>query len=118
MVRRIVLVILVLGIFGGAAWLVVVLNYSYSEGSRAGYLQKLSQKGWICKSYEGELAMTTVPGIAPVLWEFSVWDDQVASQLQNYIGKKILVHYGEYRHLPTNCFGDTDYFVDRVAPSE
>ena len=118
MVRRIVLVLFFIGILGGAAFLAVVLNFSYSEGERAGYLQKLSQKGWICKSYEGEVAMTTVPGVAPVLWEFSVWDDQVAAQLRRFMGKRVLVHYREYRYLPTNCFGETTYFVDQVALSE
>jgi len=116
--RRIVLVLFVVAVIVGAAFFIFVLNYSYSEGERAGYLQKFSQKGWVCKSYEGEVAMTTVPGVAPVLWEFSVWDEQVAGQLRSFMGKKVVLHYREYRYLPTNCFGETSYFVDHVALTE
>ncbi|MDF0642717.1 MAG: hypothetical protein P0111_01695 [Nitrospira sp.] len=104
--------------FVGAAYMLVALNYSYSDGSRAGYIQKLSTKGWVCKTTEGELAMTTVPGIAPVLWEFTVWDEAVAAQLAQLMGKRIVLHYKEYRYLPTTCFGDTPYFVDRVEVQE
>jgi len=118
MVRRIVLAFLVVAAFVGAAFFIFVMNYSYSEGERAGYLQKFSQKGWLCKSYEGEIAMTTVPGVAPVLWDFSVWDEQVATQFRGVMGKKVVVHYREYRYLPTNCFGETGYFIDRIAVAE
>jgi hypothetical protein len=95
-------------------YLLVVLNWGYSDGDRAGYLQKFSRKGWICKTYEGELAMTTVPGVAPVLWPFSVWDKAVAEQINGLLGKRVVVHYREYRHIPTSCFGETTYYVDRV----
>ena len=77
--------------FIGAAYLLVAFNYSYSDGNRAGYIQKFSHKGWICKTYEGEMAMTTVPGVAPILWVFSVRDEKVASQLTQAMGKR-LVH--------------------------
>ena len=107
-----VLVFLVVGA------LFIAFNYSYSDGNRAGYIQKFSQKGWVCKTHEGELAMTTVPGIAPVLWEFTVWDDQVAAQLSQVMGKRVVLHYKEYRYLPTACFGETTYFVDRVETQE
>lgn len=104
--------------FIGAAYLIIAFNYSYSDGNRAGYIQKFSRKGWICKTYEGELAMTTVPGVAPVLWEFSVWDATVAAQLSQMMGKRLVLHYKEYRYLPTTCFGETAYFVDRVEVQE
>ena len=110
--------ILTLFLLLGAAYLVVAFNYSYSDGSRAGYIQKFSHKGWICKSHEGELAMTTVPGVAPILWDFSVWDENVASQLSQVMGKRMVLHYKEYRYLPTTCFGETAYFVDRVEVQE
>jgi hypothetical protein len=96
----------------------VMLNYSYSEGNRAGYLQKFSRKGWICKTYEGELAVTSVPGVAPTIWEFSVRDDEVARQLTDASGKRVVLFYEEHRGLPTRCFGATDYFVDSVVVSE
>jgi hypothetical protein len=105
-------------LFLGAAYLLVAFNWSYSDGSRAGYIQKLSQKGWVCKTWEGELAMTTVPGVAPVLWGFSVWDQRVADDLTKVMGKRVILHYKEYRYLPTTCFGETDYYVDRVEVQE
>ena len=96
----------------------VAFNYSYSDGNRAGYIQKFSKKGWLCKTHEGELAMTTVPGTAPLLWEFTVWDEGVARQLSQGMGKRVVLHYKEYRYLPTTCFGETTYFVDGVEVQE
>ena len=72
------------------------------------------RKGWLCKTYEGELAMTTVPGVAPTLWTFSVWDDDVATTLDGQLGKRVVLHYRELRFVPTTCFGETNYFVDRA----
>ncbi len=110
--------ILTLLLLLGVAYLLVAFNYSYSDGNRAGYIQKFSHKGWICKTYEGEMAMTTVPGVAPVLWVFSVRDEKVASQLSQAMGKRLVLHYKEYRYIPTTCFGDTTYYVDRVDVTE
>jgi len=62
--------------------------------------------------------MTTVPGTAPVLWEFIVWDDAVAAQLSHVLGKRLVLLYKEFRYLPTTCFGETSYFVDRVEVQE
>jgi len=104
--------------FIGAAYLIVVFNWSYSDGNRAGYIQKFSTKGWMCKTHEGELAMTTVPGTAPVLWDFTIRDDKVATQLSEVMGKRVILHYKEYRYLPTTCFGETTYFVDKVEVQE
>jgi hypothetical protein len=109
------LLVLALGVY-----LLVVFNWSYSDGDRAGYLQKFSRKGWVCKTYEGELAMTTVPGLAPVIWPFSaqMWDEDLAKQINGLLGKKVVLHYREYRYLPSTCFGETAYFVDTVKPAE
>ena len=104
--------------FIGAAYLIVVFNWSYSDGNRAGYIQKFSTKGWMCKTHEGELAMTTVPGTAPVLWNFTIRDDKVATQLSEVMGNRVILHYKEYRYLPTTCFGETTYFVDKVEVQE
>ena len=103
-----------------AGYLLVVFNWSYSDGDRAGYLQKFSRKGWICKTYEGELAMTTVPGVAPVIWTFSVqmWDEPIARQINGLLGKKVVLRYREFRYLPSTCFGETPYFVDSVTAAE
>ena len=90
-----------------------MLWYSYAEGERAGVLQKFSKRGWICKTYEGELAMYVVGGVAPQIWHFSVRDDAVAQQLLRNVGKQMRVHYTEHPGLPTTCFGETGYFADR-----
>jgi hypothetical protein len=91
------------------------LTWNYSEGERAGIVQKFSQKGWICKTYEGELAMTSVPGVMPVLWDFSVRDNEVAQQIRNAIGMHVALHYSEHRGVPGTCFGETSYYVDSVT---
>jgi len=93
-------------------WL--MLSWSYSEGERAGVLQKFSKRGWVCKTYEGELAMYVVGGIAPQIWNFSVRDDGVVQQLHAAVGQQVRLRYAEHRGLPTVCFGETDYFVTGV----
>jgi hypothetical protein len=92
----------------------LMLSWSYSDGERAGVLQKFSQRGWICKTYEGELAMYVVAGVGPQIWNFSVRDESIVDELNAAMGEKVRLHYAEHRGLPTNCFGETDYFVDRV----
>jgi hypothetical protein len=99
-----------------ALYTLFVLSWSFSEGDRVGYLQKFSNKGWLCKTYEGELAMTTVPGVAPVLWPFTVKDSGVADRVNGLLGRRVVLHYREHRGIPTDCFGETGYFVDRVEP--
>jgi hypothetical protein len=117
-VKRVLIALIVSPIVLAVAYLAFVLNWSFSDGDRVGYLQKFSRKGWLCKTYEGELAMTTVPGLAPVIWNFSVWDEAVAKNVNGYLGKKVVMHYREYRGIPTDCFGSTDYFVDRVEQAQ
>ena len=117
-VKRFLVALLLALLVLGALYVATVLNWSYSDGERAGYLQKFSRKGWICKTYEGELAMTSIPGTAPIIWEFSVWNKGVANTMNGLLGKKVVVHYREYRNIPTDCFGATDYFVDNVTAAE
>jgi hypothetical protein len=97
-----------------ALYTVVVLNWSYSDGDRSGYLQKFSRRGWVCKTYEGELAMSSVPGVAPTIWTFSVRDKDVARKLNENLGRPVVLHYSEHRGVPTTCFGTTDYYGDSV----
>ena len=91
-----------------------MLWWSYSEGERAGVLQKFSKRGWVCKTYEGELAMYVVGGVAPQIWNFSVRNDAVIEQLHKAVGQQVRLHYREHRGLPTSCFGVTDYFVESI----
>ena len=92
-----------------------LLSWSYSEGERAGVLQKFSRRGWVCKTNEGELAMYVVGGVAPQIWHFSVRDKQVAGRLHDAVGRQVRLHYSEHPGLPTSCFAETRYFVDDVA---
>lgn len=95
-------------------YLAVVLNWAYSEGERSGIVQKFSRKGWLFKTWEGELAMTTVPGVAPVIWTFTVRDDEAVVQVSAALGKRVVLHYTEHRGVPTSWFGETPYFVDGI----
>jgi hypothetical protein len=99
-------------IMGLYTWL--TLAWAYSDGERAGLLQKFSRKGWICKTYEGELAMYVVAGVQPEIWHFSVRDATLARQLSAAVGQRLQLHYTEHRGVPTNCFAETDYYVDRI----
>ena len=95
-------------------WSVIALNWSYSEGDRAGYVQKFSKKGWVCKTWEGELSMINIPGAAPERWLFTVRDDSLANVLSSYMGNRVSLHYEEHPGVPTSCFGETRYYVTGV----
>ena len=115
--RRIVLIaagVVVAAVLAFSLYTWLALTWSYSQGERAGILQKLSQRGWVFKTWEGELAMTTVPGVAPVLWNFSVRDDAVAERMRELIGRRVVLHYTEHKGVPTSWFGDTPYYVDEA----
>lgn len=91
-----------------------VLSWNYSTGERAGWVQKFSNKDWLCKTWEGEIAMVSMPGAAPDKFEFTVWDDAVAQEVNDVVGKRVALHYEEKVGLPTSCFGDTRYYVTAV----
>lgn len=95
-------------------WSAFALTYSYSEGDRAGYVQKFSRKGWICKTWEGELSMVNVPGQAQERWFFSVRNDSIAEVIRKAMGKRVTLQYEEKRGIPTSCFGETNYFITGV----
>jgi hypothetical protein len=109
------IVALVVALLLFTLYLGMVFSWSYSDGERAGILQKFSRKGWVCKSYEGELAMSIVPGVTPTIWEFSVRDERVVPKLSAAIGRRVVLHYTEHRGIPTTCFGNTGYYVDSVS---
>jgi len=106
--------LVLLTVLGMVLYTFMTLSWSYSDGDRSGVLQKFSRKGWICKTYEGELALSYTPGLAPVLWNFSVRDEAVANKVKDAEGKRVVLHYREHRGVPTDCFGETSYFVDDV----
>ncbi len=103
-------------VFCGYVWL--SLHWSYSKGERAGYMQKFSKKGWLCKTWEGELLLTTVPGAVPEKFEFTVRDDAVAQQLFANAGKRVVLTYAQHKGVPTSCFGDTEYFIEQVQVAQ
>ncbi|WP_306476119.1 hypothetical protein [Methyloversatilis sp.] len=107
---------LIIALLGGYTW--IVLSWSYSTGERAGYVQKFSNKGWFCKTWEGELAMVTMPGTLTEKFEFSVRDAEVAKQLNESMGQRVSLHYEQHIGVPTNCFGETQYYVSSVRVVE
>ena len=91
------------------------LSWSYSEGERAGFLQKFSKKGWVCKTWEGEILLSSMPGAIPERFTFSVRDDGVTRQLMAAMGKRVTLSYAQHKGVPSACFGETEYFVEKVV---
>jgi hypothetical protein len=117
MLKRVVLPIAVLlALVGLYFW--AAFSWSYASGERAGWVQKLSNKGWLCKTWEGELALVSLPGTTPEKFLFTIWDDDVAAQVTRAMGKRVSLHYEEKVGLPGTCFGDTRHYVTGVAISE
>ena len=110
LITALVLILLLLVLYG---WL--ALHWDYSNGYRSGALQKFSRKGWVCKTYEGELWQSVVTNVSPKVWDFSVRDEHVVQAMDSLVGKEVRVHYTEHRGVPTSCFADTPYFVDSVV---
>jgi hypothetical protein len=106
------IVIAVAAVFAAYTW--VALTWNYSEGERAGFMQKLSKKGWLCKTWEGELSLVALPGAAPEKFLFTVRDDTVADKINKLVGQRVSLVYAEHKGVPTSCFGDTPYFVSDV----
>jgi hypothetical protein len=102
-------------IFAGYVWM--ALNFSYSEGERAGYLQKFSKRGWICKTWEGEIQLISMPGAIAEKFTFTVRDPAVAKQLSGAIGRRVLMSYTQHKGVPGSCFGETEYFVEQMQES-
>ena len=110
---------IVLAIFGGMALYVwFALTWSYSKGERAGYVQKLSKKGWLCKTWEGELAMVSMPGTTPEKFLFTVRDNTVVERINQSMGKRVALHYKQHKGVPTTCFGETEYFISDISVVE
>lgn len=110
-VLKISIVIVLMAVLVLGAWTWATLTYDYSDGERAGYVQKFSRKGWICKTWEGEQALVNLPGAMPEIFYFSVRDDAVAKRIQQVVGKRVALTYEQHIGIPTSCFGDTQYFV-------
>lgn len=110
-------------ILGGAVVLFAIytwgtLQWSYSRGDRAGYVQKFSHKGWIFKTWEGELAMVSMPGTNPEKFYFSVRDDSIAAVINQTLGRRVALHYEQHVGVPLSWFGESEYFVVDVRLAE
>jgi len=113
-VTRVFLFIVIFGVAGFGLWTWASLAYVYSKGERAGYVQKFSQKGWLFKTWEGELAMVNLPGAMPEIFDFSVRGDETANKVRAVLGQRVVLTYDEHRGIPTNIFAETSYFVTDV----
>ncbi|PQA81072.1 hypothetical protein C5F52_21900 [Limnohabitans sp. TS-CS-82] len=104
-------------VIGLGLYLVFAYHFTYSKGESVGFVQKLSYKGWVCKTWEGEQirALATLPAI-PEKFAFTVRDDAVADQINKQIGQKVVVEYEQHKGLP-GCFGETEYFITKVTPA-
>jgi len=110
--------LVLIGLVGISAYTWAMLTWSYGNGERAGYIQKFSNRGYICKTWEGELAMVSMPGTMSEKFLFTVREDGVAQKINANLGKKVALKYEQHIGLPTNCFGDTEYFVSDIVVLE
>ena len=111
---RVLVGLLVLaGLVAGYFW--AAMHWSYSAGERAGWVQKFSRKGWVCKTWEGEMAMVSMPGSTTEKFPFTVWDESAIDQINRLMGRRVRLHYEQHVGLPTTCFGETRHFVTRVT---
>jgi hypothetical protein len=97
-------------------WAGITLNYTYSSGERAGFLQKISKRGWLCKTWEGELQLSAIPGSQPEKFDFTTRSDSIAAILNKLNGQRVVLDYKQHIGIPGTCFGDTEYFVVGVRP--
>ena len=117
-VKLIIAAVIVVPIVVFALYTWSALSWSYSQGERAGYVQKFSRKGWICKTWEGELAMVNIPGSLTEKFQFTVRNDKIADYINASLGKRVALSYEQHVGIPTTCFGDTQYFVTAVRVVE
>ena len=113
-ITLVVLIALPLLVF--TLWAGVTLNYTYSSGDRAGFLQKISKRGWLCKTWEGELQLSAIPGSQPEKFLFTTRSDSLAAAMQKLSGQRVVLDYKQHVGVPGTCFGDTEYFVTGVRP--
>ena len=116
--KLIIAAVLILPVIVFALYTWSALTWTYSSGERAGYVQKLSKKGWICKTWEGEMALVSIPGTMSEKFYFTVRDDSIAARINQTIGKRVALTYKQHKGIPTSCFGETEYFVADVKVVE
>jgi hypothetical protein len=107
-------VVVIVPLLGFAAWTWFTLHVGYSNGERVGYVQKISKKGWVCKTWEGELAMVSMPGTGPQIFPFTAQSDAVARKIMDAAGQRVALVYEQHLGVPSKCFGETEYFITDV----
>ena len=112
--KLLVAAVILIPVVGITVWTAIALGYSYSTGERVGYVNKFSRKGWLCKTYEGEIAMVNLPGQLASSFQFTVRDDSIAALINKVQGQRVALSYTQHKGLPTSCFGETEYFVKGV----
>jgi len=105
-------IIIPIALFALYTW--AALTWVYSTGERAGYVQKFSEKGYVCKTYEGELVLVSMPGTQAEKFTFTVKDIKLVEKINNSLGKRVRITYEEHKGIPGSCFGETPYFVKNV----
>ncbi len=110
------IVIIPLILFALYSW--ASLSWVYSSGERAGYVQKFSLKGYVCKTWEGEIVLVSMPGTQAEKFVFTVNDDAIANKVNDSLGKRVKLVYEEHKGIPTSCFGETSYFVKDISVLE
>lgn len=109
---KIGLPVILVPVLAAVLWVWGTLGFVYSSGERTGYVQKMSDKGWVCKTWEGELAMSPVPGSPPTIFDFTIRSDSLAKALEQAAGHQVTLTYAQHKHVPSSCFGETEYFVE------
>ena len=113
MLRVLIVLVVLAALVAGYFW--AAMKWSYASGERAGWVQKLSRKGWVCKTWEGEMAMVSLPGSTTEKFPFTVWNGDIAQQINRVMGRRVNIHYEQKVGLPTTCFGETRYWVTGVT---
>jgi restriction endonuclease Mrr len=115
---RVLIIVVLLGIVGLAGFSWIMIRWSYATGERAGFVQRLSRRGYICKTWEGEMAMVTMPGTISEKFLFTVPDDATAAKINASLGKRVSVHYEQHKWIPNSCIGETEFYVTNVQVME
>jgi hypothetical protein len=115
---RSILGVIVAAALAAGGYILVVARWSYSSGEHAGWVQKFSRKGWLCKTWEGEMAMVSMPGTTSEKFFFTVWSDEVAREVNKVMGKRVSLHCVQKVGIPTSCFGETRFYVTKVTEVE
>jgi hypothetical protein len=109
--RNFLLLLLFLFALGSAIWTWATVTFAYSTGEKTGFVQELTRQGWLCKTWEGALAVAPAPGAAPEVFAFTIRDDSIASALQRALPARVTLTYEHHRGVPTSCFGETPYYI-------